>query len=95
MSGHRQPAAAEPPRAPGAAATPSRPRQVSPGQQPGPRDWTVIAVSTWPSELAQLDALVDRLRQAGIRGMSRSRLIRLAVQQLDEARLIEQLRGQR
>ncbi len=46
-------------------------------------DWTAYCASMHPSELAALDAVVDRFKAAGVRRMSRSWLIRIAVQRLD------------
>lgn len=48
--------------------------------EPGDAEYRTICVSTYPDQLAELDARVERLRRGGLRGMSRSWLIRLALQ---------------
>jgi len=62
------------------------PRQFGPG-------WVCIGISTSPAALRELDAVVLRLKQAGIRKISRSWLLRIAVERLDvdalEAELLE------
>ncbi len=55
--------------------------------------WVTVAISTNPDALRELDAAVVRLKQAGIRRMSRSWLLRIALERLDldelEADLLE------
>ena len=47
------------------------------------RDFVVICVSTYPRELEKLDAMVAELRsRGGKRRMTRSALIRLAIEKL-------------
>lgn len=46
------------------------------------KDYVTICVSTYPRELAKLDALVDEFKRSGDRKMSRSALIRLAIDKL-------------
>jgi hypothetical protein len=62
------------------------PRHFGPG-------WVCLSVSTSPAALRELDAAVLRLKQAGIRKMSRSWLLRIALERLDldelEADLLE------
>ena len=60
-------------------------RRVTPGAAAhtfGP-GWVVIGVSTTPDALRSVDAAVLKLKQAGIRRMSRSWLYRIAVERLD------------
>ena len=46
------------------------------------KGFRIIAVSVYDSDLAALDLLVARLRQAGRRDMSRSKLLRIAFRQM-------------
>ncbi len=55
---------------------PSAPRQHT-------HKYTVICVSTYWTDLAALDAAVERLKAAGLRRASRSWLIRVAIARLD------------
>ncbi len=59
--------------------------RVNPGQAPLTSEpaWICIGVSTYPAALVELDAAVTRLKQAGIRRMSRSWLLRIALERLD------------
>jgi hypothetical protein len=47
------------------------------------RTWRVICVSLYPENLRDLDEKVEILKARGIHKMNRSRLLRIAVKQLD------------
>jgi len=72
-------------------------RQSTPRVNPGSASrtaapaYTVIAVSTYPADLVALDAAVLRLKQAGIRRMSRSWLLRIALERLDVDAVLAEL----
>jgi len=52
-----------------------------------------IGVSTYPAQLVELDAAVSRLKQAGVRRMSRSWLLRIALERLDVDAVLADLLG--
>jgi hypothetical protein len=52
-----------------------------------PDHYEVICISLYKDDLARLDAAVKRLKSKGHRKMSRSALIRYALDTMDEARL--------
>jgi hypothetical protein len=56
-----------------------------------PSGYVVVAISTYPDELSWLDAVVERLKQSGAPAMSRSRLIRIALRQLDLELLVAEV----
>lgn len=71
-----------------------RARRITPGAiaRAAPRAYVCLCISTFPAELAALDAAVAKLKMGGVRSMTRSRLIRIALERLDvEAVLAEQL----
>lgn len=69
-------------------------KRVSTGSAPsaGPDSYVVIAFSTYPAELVKLDAVVERLRAAGVKRINRSRLIRIALQRLDVDAIVDEMR---
>jgi hypothetical protein len=46
-------------------------------------DYMILTISTYPSDLARLDAKVAELRKMGHRRANRSMLIRAAIEQVD------------
>jgi hypothetical protein len=60
-------------------------KRVSPGgvQAATPADYVVTCISTYPADLIAADAAVARLKAGGLRHMTRSRLIRIALAKLD------------
>ncbi len=62
---------------------PSRKR----ARKPKPDHYEVICISLYTDDLARLDAAVDRLKRKGHRKMSRSALIRYALDTMDLAGL--------
>lgn len=57
--------------------------------------YVTFCASTYPSDLAAMDAVVDRARVAGVRRANRSWLIREAVRAIDVDALIERTRSRR
>ena len=53
--------------------------------------YKVVAISTYKSDLAELDAMVERCQAAGVRRMNRSRLLRIAIKRLDLDAVIAEL----
>jgi hypothetical protein len=70
-------------------AKPTRSRKQPLERAVAGRDYVVICVSTYPRELAKLDAMVDELKRGGNRKASRSSLIRLAIDKLYHQRQAE------
>jgi len=60
---------------------PARPKKVKPSH------YEVICISMYKEDLARLDALVARLKEEGHRKMSRSALIRFALDTIEVADL--------
>jgi len=54
---------------------------------PRPEHYEVICISLYKEDLARLDAMVAALKRTGHRKMSRSGLIRFALDQVDVAKL--------
>lgn len=57
--------------------------------------YVTLCISTYPEDLAALDAAVAQCTRAGIPKMSRSRLMRIALKRLDLEQVIAELRGVR
>lgn len=76
---------------------PRDPHRLSPGRAPraAPRDYVVLSISTYPENLRIADAIVERLRGAGITTASRSWLVRQAIERLDIDALIAEHRRPR
>lgn len=55
--------------------------------------FVTTCISMYPDDLARLDAMLERLRAAGIRDISRSKLIRIALRRLDVDALAGELLG--
>lgn len=54
-----------------------------------------LCISTYPEDLAALDAAVANCQRAGLTRMSRSQLLRIALKRLDLEQVIAELRGVR
>lgn len=54
-----------------------------------------LCISTYPEDLAVMDAMVDQCKRAGLTRMSRSQLLRIALKRLDLEQVIVELRGVR
>ena len=63
-------------------------RRAPPRIKAGTVSTTCIGVSLYLDELAAIDAAVQRIRDAGVTDMNRSRLIRIAVRRLDTSQLV-------
>lgn len=72
----------------GDATRPTHPADDSP-------DYTTICISLYFDDLASLEAAVKRCKSAGLRRMSKSQLIRIALRQLDLDSLIARSTGHR
>jgi hypothetical protein len=67
-----------------------------PIRTPGmPADWVALCISMPREALAELDAVIERCRAAGLGKLARSRLIRIAIARLDVDALIPELRRTR
>jgi hypothetical protein len=69
-----------------AAPRPAGPRKAR-RKHPKPEHYQVICISLYTEDLARLDEMVAELKAAGHRKMSRSALIRFALDQVDPAKL--------
>ncbi|MCS6798379.1 MAG: hypothetical protein NZ898_07600 [Myxococcota bacterium] len=67
-------------------AQPDRPRRRS-SRVPPNADYEIISISLYREDLDRLDAMVAALRRAGHRKMSRSALIRFALDHVDPSRM--------
>jgi len=65
---------------------PTRPKKARP-KAPKPDHYEVICISMYKEDLGRLDEKVAELKEAGHRKMSRSALIRFALDQVDLAKL--------
>lgn len=86
-------------------ATESEP--VTPGDTPGPPldlpptstslspDYKTICISMYLDDIVGMETAVKRCKAAGLSRMSKSQLIRIALQRLDVDALIAEMRGQR
>jgi len=72
------------PAAPSIAAKPARPSRVP---KPKPDHYEVICISLYKEDLERLDAKVQELKQNGHRKMTRSGLIRFALDQVDARKM--------
>jgi hypothetical protein len=68
--------------APPEASPSARPRRPTKTPHPG-ESWIVVCISTYPEDLAELDAKVEQLKARGHRKANRSALIRLALERFD------------
>jgi hypothetical protein len=57
--------------------------------------YKTICISMYLDDLAELDSAVKRCQTGGLRRMSRSQLIRIALSRLDIEALLAEMRGQR
>ena len=69
-----------------AASRPAGPRKAR-RKQPKPDHYQVICISLYKEDLARLDEMVAELKASGHRKMSRSALIRFALDQVDASKL--------
>jgi hypothetical protein len=65
---------------------PTRPKKARP-KAPKPDHYEVICISMYKEDLGRLDEKVTELKEAGHRKMSRSALIRFALDQVDLSKL--------
>ena len=83
-----QPAKVQPAKVPAKAPASAEPRRAKrPRAKPADVDYQVICISLYDEDLAALDAKVQTLKSAGHRKMSRSALIRFALDQVDLSKL--------
>ncbi len=59
------------------------------------KDYVTVCISTYPNDLAELDAKVEAIKAAGYQKANRSWLIRQAIRNLDVDAAIEQFRRTR
>jgi hypothetical protein len=66
-----------------------------PSPDPPGLSYKTICISMYLDDLAELDSAVKRCQTGGLRKMSKSQLIRIALSRLDVEALITEMRGQR